>query len=529
MLSLFDNLSAEDKEKIEGYIDAFGGNCAYPMDYRSASLEYLLRFWNRRKERLYKFFGNQFIIEREIDIIYPHVLLWDEMEEQITRERLTFVNKYYDWCSEMYNGNYALYTCLVDLISIETLCKNRYDYDSVLIPTPSGRPIALNKGCKAAKILAKIADAYELEGFEEFRLRHSRVLNHKRFKGTLCVSIHPLDYMTMSDNEYNWDSCMSWQKPGEYRQGTVESMNSDNVIVAYLKGNEDMELWPNSNLMWNNKRWRELFYVTPELVTQIRGYPYNDEILEKAVFDILFELMRANSPEYAWSTVSHDIRANKNLDLPEGGRIYIRVINHVMYNDFSGTHKAFYGPAIYEELRYGSDYHMELSGETVCLCCGEDWTDRWENFNTEYLMCPSCTGEYVCSSCGEYVSDCDLVSFMDTDDYICHYCAERIGNVCEGCNEWYTDQSISTVYLKHCEDILDDATIHMCSCCIENNPLKKEIGPITFEPRNKWTLGRRWMANSANCNKLGFNLFGIFGGEVTELTAEAMEYKASEE
>ena len=75
------------------------------------------------------------------------------------------------------------------------------------------------------RVLSKIATAYNLPGFEDFRIAQSLVTNQANLKGYITLSIHPLDYMTMSDNNCGWDSCMSWQEEGCYRQGTVEMMN----------------------------------------------------------------------------------------------------------------------------------------------------------------------------------------------------------------------------------------------------------------------------------------------------------------
>lgn len=493
-----------------------------------APLDVILRFWDSNKVDIYKLFGNKFIVERNIDIEYPISLMCNAIDAEIIQRQPTFVREYYNMTGEYYSRDYQLYTALCDLMSLETLASNRYSYDSVLIPVPDGKPIALNTGAKAMKMLAKIAETFELKGFEEFRLQHSRILNHKRFKGTLCVSIHPLDYMTMSDNDYNWDSCMSWQKPGEYRQGTIETMNSESVIVAYLKGEEDMMLWNNDpEASWNNKRWRELFYVTPELVTQIRGYPFNDEILEQCIFDILFDLMRANAPDWNWNDASFNCYANKNVVLPDGNLMYMTVSNHVMYNDYSGSHKAYMSEHLFSKLRYGRDYTMNISGATLCLACGEDWTYDWDRFNTEYFECPRCAGEYVCDNCGEYVNSDELVAFADSDDYICHYCADRIGSVCQNCEDWYHDNNLNYIYMEHCGEMLvDEDTIKCCCNCIDQNPLKDEIGPIEYKSRSVFSVGKRYVANTANFSRLGFNLFGRYGYLIDDMVEEIEEYQS---
>ena len=93
-----------------------------------------------------------------------------------------------------------------------------------------------------------------LEEFEDFRIKHSRILSEKEFIGRLSLSIHPLDFMTMSDNDSDWSSCMSWRTCGSYRRGTVEMMNSPCVVVAYLSASKPMVLDRGSHFKWNIKK-----------------------------------------------------------------------------------------------------------------------------------------------------------------------------------------------------------------------------------------------------------------------------------
>jgi hypothetical protein len=119
------------------------------------------------------------------------------------------------------------------------------DKESLSFVSPKdGSKVTITLGMKFMKALGKVVEAYNLdqEMFEEFRIAHSQILNDKKLSGRLCLSIHPLDYMTMSDNESDWGSCMSWREGGCYRRGTVEMMTSPVVVVAYLKSEIDMNL-----------------------------------------------------------------------------------------------------------------------------------------------------------------------------------------------------------------------------------------------------------------------------------------------
>ena len=523
-------LTEEDKVKIDGYISHYGGCDGTNMDVIRASLDYLLRFWNKEKSELLDFMGGKLIVEKELDIEYPRSLLVEDMEDRLYSPKLEFINEYHNWLSRMrfYEIDYTLYSDLCSLLSMDSLCANEYDpFDKSyradhLIPVPEdGKPIAMNRGCKVIKLLAKIAKAYNLAGFEEFRIAHSMVLNKKRFKGTLCVSIHPLDYMTMSDNDCDWDSCMSWQKPGEYRQGTVEMMNSDKVIVAYLKSHTDMELYGNKT--WNNKRWRELFIVNQDFVAGIKGYPYCDTLLEDEVYTLLRELMNKNKPEWAWEEQHYLIDECSYCKLKDDVEIYMLIVTHIMFNDFEFEQKIYPGPSIYPKIMANPRYEVMLSGATECLCCGDDWTDKSCDFNDEYLMCPTCTGEYLCEECGEYISEDQAVYFADDEDAtICRYCADRVGEICDSCGDHFHSYNINRIYLNHLGTVDDYTNIKLCNCCTTENPLVDDIGPIEWKPRSQRFFGNRYQVNSKNLTDKGFNTFGFFGREIKEFRDELL-------
>ena len=438
------------------------------------------------------------------------------MNDHLYNPRCTFIKEFWRWIETQsyYRDDYSMYCDISSLMDLDVLCNNIYNPSSDdcnhMIPVPGKNPIPLVKGCKVMKVLAKIANAFNLKGFEEFRLIHSMVLNKKRFKGTLCVSIHPLDYMTMSDNDCDWDSCMSWQKPGEFREGTVETMNSSNIVVAYLKSSKDMELWHNGPT-WNNKRWRELFIVQPECITGIRGYPYDDELLESEVFKMLRELMLKNKPSWAWEEEPVKINANETSVLNNGTPIKVIIQNRIMYNDYGKNQVFFPGPSLYSQIGKYSSYYINISGATEWMCCGEDWTHRSDDFNTEEVSCPECCGEYVCQNCGEFVHPEETVYFADDEDLIiCRYCADRVGDVCESCYDWHHSHNINNIYMRHLGKVDEYNSVRLCHWCLDNNALESDIGPIEYKPISPRHYGNRYQVNSRNLTNRGFELFGIF-------------------
>jgi hypothetical protein len=234
-------------ENEKQMIDFLRRDCCNPTHEEFCSTEHLLLPWAEAKSNyLYDLLGHNLIISKSI--------FYNKVNEQILVEMIEmkldspFIQAFNDFI--LNKGKE--YSHLRLLIDEQFLVNNEYSGVNFTIERPNGKKLKIHSGCKPIRILQKIVKEFEIPYFEEFRLEHSRILNQKTLVGDLCLSIHPLDYMTMSDNDYDWSSCMSWID-GEYRQGTVEMMNSACVIVAYIKGRNDYSI---QNYQWTNKKWR---------------------------------------------------------------------------------------------------------------------------------------------------------------------------------------------------------------------------------------------------------------------------------
>lgn len=62
----------------------------------------------------------------------------------------------------------------------------------------------------------------------------SQIIQEDKIKGTLCFSVHPLDFLSSSENTYNWRSCHSLD--GEFRAGNLSYMVDNVTFMVYLKG-----------------------------------------------------------------------------------------------------------------------------------------------------------------------------------------------------------------------------------------------------------------------------------------------------
>ena len=482
-MNLFHMITADECTAISNYIEDYAISSDHTPDYQArAPLSHVLRFWDKNKLELSKVFGNNLILTKHVMVNRPMDLIMEDFEYSFRsyghkgNSFYTAIKSFIRRKSMEYDWDPPYWvSCLNKLISDETLASNIYSGQTVTIPGVDGRPeVRIDTGCKASKALGKVARALgiSMADYEDFRLVHSECLNQKKLTGDLCLSIHPLDYMTMSDNLCDWSSCMSWQDWGDYRQGTVEMMNSPYVVMAYLRSTEDMRI---SDVAWSNKKWRQLYVVTPEILLGIRQYPYHSDELEGIVLKWLRELAQQNmgwGPYTENLSLIHNGSVNTIAELGISKRIYL-YMNH-MYNDLS-RNNAYLSPAILKSER---EFTLCLSGPTECMWCGDDYTQSSDDdFCSHMLSCSGCSRVFRCSECGEtyYIDDSTVVDGMR----LCEYCYEEYVTACPICEEHHHSGCLhSEIYLKHKGEVIG-FSISICEECFDDsNKLQKLCGPI---------------------------------------------------
>ena len=430
MGELLKNLTEQDKHLIDGFISKY-----VARDH--ADVDYLLRVWDKEKPVLYQMFGNQFILNKQIEYNKPIKTLVNELNDRFNN---------YDSVCNIFRRNFdkmlwenriALgydYDLLQSLMDTDKLVKTEYDGDTFFVKSPEGKEIKVQHGCKPMRLISKICRLYgmDLGLLENFQNEVSQVLNQKTLKGDLSISIHPLDYMTMSENECGWNSCMNWSEPGCYCRGTVEMMNSPVVVVAYLNAADKMSV-PGGQ--WSNKKWRELFVVTPSLITGVKGYPYQNEELVKIVNSWLRDLAVAN---LGWNFNEENFAYKHAHDSDEFP--YIEMSCNTMYNDF-GTIDYHYGILGSEAKR---TIRINYSGAEECMECGS--TDSYFD-NEGCLSCEDCDGNgYIhCYDCGDRIYEEDAY-YLDDEPY-CEACYNNLAEEDKFTGEMHNCNNMNTLYL----------------------------------------------------------------------------------
>lgn len=422
-----DKLTEKELKDIEYYIDCYATGC------RRVPVTELLQPWNAAKGRLFEMFNNELIFKKRVNykidicqirdnicksLFYngsPYKKFTNHLMETYVEflESIGKADRSKGWWDTVDKS----YMVLSDTLGAYNLSKNEVDFSyvnsaesTIIFYLPDGKEYKCQRGTKAIKLIGKLAEAFNIEGFKDFRLVHSQCLNQKELTGELCLSIHPMDYMTMSDNNCGWSSCMNWRHNGEYRQGTVEMMNSPIVIVGYLASDEPFD-WECGH-EWNNKKWRCLFVVNNNYILTVKAYPYHNAYL-------LREAIKTIAAQMGWGEIephSFEPEAEQNID---GHRINIQPTTGAMYNDFGSAIEHFIG--LNPSLEGDIVDQIRFSGVSECMTCGAVF-DYWENSESS-LSCDDCDPGCHCEECGNRMYDGE--GYWVGDTLLCEECVNE--------------------------------------------------------------------------------------------------------
>lgn len=479
-MSLLDMITAEEREMIKNQVERYSMSNGSYADMSGWDMNHALREWDYAKRQylaqIFKAENNEpaLILRKEIEFHRGLDELMTDLEDEVDyptcfRDLILMMDAAarladdYHWkydtdaekvppClrSISTDAAYSMRRTIYDLCSTTTLAANIYNGPTIEIPLPTGKNLKINHGCRVVKMLGKLVEAFgfDTKEFEEYRIHHSQILNQKRLKGTLCLSIHPLDYITMSDNDSDWESCMSWENNGCYRQGTVEMMNSECVVVAYLEAEKPMRL---SNAgYWNNKKWRELYIVHPQVITNVKGYPYCNSNLTAEVLKWLSSLVEKSgvfgknaykNKIYHWDSVDHD-------ELYDETKVTIRFSTNYMYNDFGHNYQYC---MIGSNVEYKQHIYINYSGASECMLCGELDPEFANDDDAVKLVCKNCDDCICCGCCGRILYNADDCTYVNGES-ICNSCLE----------DYYIYDMVNEEFIHH-----EDA-IKICICNAEH-------------------------------------------------------------
>lgn len=408
-------ISENDKAAIEWYIRH------YAPGAMGITIDDFLREWAYRKKLLYKLLGKKLFISLP-------------MEENLTKSTALgaasillsgCASPYWDLCCAIRDIERShKQECLIPSAPTPMeLVENRYASSRKYVIC--GKEFCFAAGDRVIKAYQKlwkhIFDFYssDLSTNVEMQKRvvdkevvkMSDVIALAKANHKIVLSIHPLDFLTMSDNEEGWTSCMSLKETGCYNIGSYEMMNSPNVLCAYIIGNsKKMHLGPYS---WNSKVWRQLFIVDRRAIIEGKPYPRINSSASQIVLDKILELAKQN---LGW-----DDFGEREEYTYYWRHNQLRVFSHGMYNDYSNNDSRIFTIAL--KKNYKPDHiKINYSGKVYCIQCGRRLNKKTQQFErpTSSYICERCSHTVVgeCAYCRRPIYGRQRIEYLPQDiDY----------------------------------------------------------------------------------------------------------------
>lgn len=310
----------------------------------------------------------------------------------------------------------------------------------------------------------------------------SMIIQEDKIEGKLCMSVHPLDFLSLSENTYNWRSCHALD--GDYRAGNLSYMVDSSTVICYLKSDRDEKL-PNfpPEVKWNSKKWRVLLFFSNDwdMIFAGRQYPLMTgtglNFIKDKIFPKVFKIndltdwtnKQIDSFKVDDKTVAHF----RSPYIPVGehlrplSEIVINRPGSLQFNDLlsSTCYKSTYCIRHSEEDQFFTNFLMtknstvvEVGGSVPCCRCGKHHIQLSESF-----MCNDCEIKYgsaegdeiaICPCCGNRFYYDDGYFVEGAGEVLCPDCAVEYTDTCDECGE---------LCLK--DELIFDGEKHICIYC----------------------------------------------------------------
>lgn len=259
-------------------------------------------------------------------------------------------------------------------------------------------------GQKTSRIIGKLCRQFGVDGHERYNAVFAQLsdsLNPLQMLKTALLSLHPCDFLEMSNKDNTWISCHNLEN-GSYQAGALSYMTDDVSMIFYT-----IDPGTTDHFYRVPRRSRQMFFYKDGMLFQSRLYPSDlsepmdlyRNIVQKAIAVCL------NVPN-RWLLKKKREDVNTYCSSYEGSR---------QYPDYNYHGNVSLLKAIPEHS------HFVIGRPSLCVCCGRA-------YRSGYLKC-NCEDVVVCKDCGQTVSMRNA-RYID-GAYYCNACLHICG-VCGG-------------------------------------------------------------------------------------------------
>lgn len=431
-------LSQIDKQEISDVI-------SYSQQIDNPIVEPLLKDWAKAKYSL----SNKFL-DKKTYYTYPEQLDFTLSKEDKVSRFQSFKEYLYDVFGLDIEHPVVIY---LDSIGAEEFFNNSLENDYTITVKDNK---VIKKGTKIIKSFKYFITNQSV--LEKMQNEASRIIQEDKISGYLTFSIHPLDFLSLSENNYNWRSCHALD--GDYRAGNLSYMCDKSTMVVYLSTNKKEKLprFP-ENVKWNSKKWRMLLHFDEDLEFCFAGrqYPFfSSEVLE-AVKDIFIsDLVKEDTswfytfkPEWVgWGkdylfnyidendkkqTVNPHRYFVANKGVYDIRKVVKDVTSPLHFNDL--LRSSFYIEPFYMYKFYQqpvTNIKVNVGSHVYCLECGEH-----QIYDSNKMICSNCGEDkeiVTCDCCGttfNFETEGDWVNGLR----LCDNCLQTEAKICPQCGD----------------------------------------------------------------------------------------------
>lgn len=294
-------------------------------------------------------------------------------------------------------------------------------------------------GQKTSRIIGKFCRQFGLDKHERFNKVYAALadsLNPLTIEKTALLSVHPCDFLEMSNKDNKWHSCHKLNG-GLYQSGCLSYMCDEVSMIFYTVDNNVED-----HFYRYPKIHREIFFFKDGYLFQSRLYPQDyyepmDQyrgIVQKAMAACL------DLPNL-WIYKEKRSEFEKHL---------LTADNSTHYIDYD-----YYGNL---SILRGSSEHcvLEIGSQSRCVCCGSHFT------NAREIKCNQCADTVVCKDCGSTIPRKEAIY---TNAFYCKSCA----HICAACKSLVHGTMYPVINKKGelitiCQDCHTEAQ-NICSSC----------------------------------------------------------------
>lgn len=398
--------------------DFYGTMYKYQLAFLEKGVRANLEQWQKAKEPLVELLRHHPLWnERELAIVFD-VSEQRELDEDSVDET-KFELFLFAESLDMMPDDFADFKAAIDAATADHAC----------VPDESRLEVIRQRGrikCapvqKASRIINKVCLKFGLDQYEEDKViagearrvhpynaifaRVADALNPVKIQKTAVLSVHPCDFLEMSNKDDNWHSCHCLADGGW--KGGCQSYMGDGVSMIFFTVDEAVK----SDFHKAPRLTREIFCYQDGLLLQSRLYPTDDNdqralyrnMVQKAVAACLdapnlWSVKREiNEIKGRWQTTEHALH----------------------YKDYDG------GYAVLSFLKGRETYGcLTIGSVSLCPCCGGEQLEHGQ------IKCGSCKPMVVCKACGETVSQYSAqyahgAYYCKACYHVCAHCGDMI-------------------------------------------------------------------------------------------------------